>query len=85
MARWSGMVEDYGGKNGFWITNDSTRGHHLKTIRISGKPTRGDKNESRALFQRAQSMFKEAKMDPSPDDQFEIDWLQDQLGKSAED
>jgi tetratricopeptide (TPR) repeat protein len=44
---------------------------------------RGDKNQSRTLFQRAKSMFKEAKMDPGPDDQFEINWLQDQLGKSA--
>jgi hypothetical protein len=30
-------------------------------------------------------MFKEAKMDPGPDDQFEINWLQDQWGKSAGD
>ena len=43
---------------------------------------RGDKNKSRTLFERAQSMFEEAKMDPGPDDQFEINWLSDQLKSS---
>lgn len=40
---------------------------------------RGDKNGSRTLFQRAQSMFKDAKIDPGPDDQFEINWLREHL------
>ena len=40
---------------------------------------RGDKNKSRTLLQRAQSILKEVKMDPAPDDQFEINWLHDNL------
>jgi tetratricopeptide (TPR) repeat protein len=46
---------------------------------------RGNKDRSGALLQRAQSMFKEAKMDPGPDDQFEIDWLRGKLEKSVRD
>jgi tetratricopeptide (TPR) repeat protein len=46
---------------------------------------RGNREESRTLMQRAQSMFREAKMDPGPDDQFEIDWLRGKLGKSVRD
>ncbi len=38
--------------------------------------TRGDKNRSRTLLQRAQSMLREAKVDAGPDDQFEFNWLQ---------
>ncbi|HEV2119880.1 MAG TPA: hypothetical protein VGS11_07245 [Candidatus Bathyarchaeia archaeon] len=44
---------------------------------------RGKRDESRALLERAQSMFKEAKIDPGPDDLFEIDWLRDQLKKNT--
>jgi tetratricopeptide (TPR) repeat protein len=40
---------------------------------------RGNKNESRTLLQHAQSILKEAKMDAAPDDQFEINWLREQL------
>ncbi len=36
---------------------------------------RGDKNMSRTLLERAQSMLKEAKVDAGPDDQFEFNWL----------
>jgi len=43
---------------------------------------RGNKNESRTLLQRAQSILKEAKMDAGPDDQFEINWLAGQLEKN---
>src|SRR5712692_1363483 len=40
---------------------------------------RGNKGEARTLLQRAQSLFKEAGIDPGADDQFEIDWLDVQL------
>ena len=46
---------------------------------------RGSRDRSRALLERAQSMFKEAKIDPGPDDQFEIDWLQEQLERNVGD
>src|SRR6267143_2856506 len=36
---------------------------------------RGNRDRSRALLRRAQSVLKEAKIDAAPDDQFEIDWL----------
>ncbi len=41
----------------------------------------GKKDESHALLQGAQSIFKEATIDPGADDQFEIDWLHQQLTK----
>src|SRR5712692_7688737 len=44
---------------------------------------RGNKGESRTLLQRAQSLFKEAGIDPGADDQFEIDWLNEQLKKNG--
>src|SRR6058998_3700983 len=44
---------------------------------------RGNLDESRSLLQRAQSVFKEAGIDPGADDQFEINWLQKQLTKSV--
>ncbi|TMI21202.1 tetratricopeptide repeat protein [Candidatus Bathyarchaeota archaeon] len=40
---------------------------------------RGNLDESRSLLQRAQSVFKEAGIDPGADDQFEINWLHGQL------
>src|SRR5437867_3862113 len=40
---------------------------------------RGNRDESRSLLQRAQSVFKEAGIDPGADDQFEINWLHGQL------
>ena len=46
---------------------------------------RGNTGGSRALLQRAQSMLKEAKVDPVPDDQFEIDRLHGELEKNARD
>jgi len=46
---------------------------------------RGNKGMSRTLLERAQSMFKEAKIDPGPDDQFEINWLQRQLERNVRD
>lgn len=39
----------------------------------------GERDRSQALFQRAQDIFMEAKITPGPDDQFEINWIQDQL------
>src|SRR3989442_2262419 len=45
----------------------------------------GNKGESRILLQRAQSLFKEAGIDPGADDQFEIDWLNEQLKKNGRD
>ncbi len=47
--------------------------------------TRGNKNGSRTLLQRAQSILKEAKIDAAPDDQFEINWLHQQLTKNVRD
>jgi tetratricopeptide (TPR) repeat protein len=47
--------------------------------------SRGNKNESRTLLLRAQSILKEAKMDASPDDQFEINWLYAQLERHVGD
>src|SRR5207244_12303779 len=44
---------------------------------------RGNRDESRSLLQRAQSVFKEAGIAPGADDQFEINWLQRQLNKSV--
>jgi tetratricopeptide (TPR) repeat protein len=43
----------------------------------------GDKNESQTLLERAQSMFREAKLDPGPDDQFEINWLSENLERDS--
>jgi tetratricopeptide (TPR) repeat protein len=43
---------------------------------------RGDKTGSRTLVQRAQSILKEAKIDAAPDDQFEINWLREHLGRN---
>ena len=43
---------------------------------------RGNKNESRVLLLQAQSILKEAKMDAAPDDQFEINCLQEQLERN---
>ena len=40
---------------------------------------RGNRDESRTLLQRAQSVFKQAAIAPGADDQFEIDWLHAQL------
>lgn len=39
----------------------------------------GESDRSRVLFQRAQDIFKEAKITPGPDDQFEINWIQEKL------
>jgi ATP/maltotriose-dependent transcriptional regulator MalT len=44
---------------------------------------RGNMDESRALLQRAESILREAKMDAGRDDQFEIDWLHEQLTKTV--
>ncbi len=43
---------------------------------------RGNKDESSTLLQRAQSILKEAKIDAAPDDQFEINWLQEHLERN---
>jgi len=43
---------------------------------------RGDKNGSRTLLQSTQSILKEAKIDPTPDDQFEINWLHERLERN---
>jgi tetratricopeptide (TPR) repeat protein len=47
--------------------------------------TRGDHDLSRTLLQRAESILKDAKMDASPDDQFEINWLRGKLEESIRD
>jgi hypothetical protein len=39
----------------------------------------GEKDRSQTLFHRAQDILREAKIDPGPDDQFEINWIQEQL------
>jgi hypothetical protein len=44
---------------------------------------RGNGERSRALLQRAQSILKEAKIDAAPDDQFEIEWVHEQLTKNV--
>jgi len=44
---------------------------------------RGNREESRTLLQRAESSLREAKMDAGRDDQFEIDWLHEQLTKTV--
>ena len=46
---------------------------------------RGNKDRSRILLQRAQSILKEAKIDAAPDDQFEINWLRGKLEKVVRD
>jgi len=46
---------------------------------------RGNRDGSRALLQRARSILKEAKIDAAPDDQFEINWLHEQLEKNVRD
>ncbi len=45
---------------------------------------RGDRDRSRALLASSRSTFKEAGVDPAPDDQFEIDWLLRQLAKKRD-
>ena len=44
---------------------------------------RGNRDESRTLLQRAQTMLKEAGIEAGADDQFEIDWLNEQLEKNV--
>jgi tetratricopeptide (TPR) repeat protein len=44
---------------------------------------RGNMDESRALLQRVESSLREAKMDAGRDDQFEIDWLHEQLTRTV--
>ena len=44
---------------------------------------RGNKDETRTLLQRAQSVFKQAGIAPGSDDQFEINWLKEQLKKNV--
>ena len=39
----------------------------------------GEKDRSQTLFQRALDIFKEAGITPGPDDQFEINWIQERL------
>jgi tetratricopeptide (TPR) repeat protein len=39
----------------------------------------GEKDRSQTLNQRAQDIFREAGITPGPDDQFEINWIQEQL------
>jgi tetratricopeptide (TPR) repeat protein len=46
---------------------------------------RGDKNRSRTLLERAQSILKEAKVDAGPDDQFEFNWLSGRLEGNVRD
>jgi tetratricopeptide (TPR) repeat protein len=46
---------------------------------------RGNRDGSRTLLQRAQSILREAKIDAAPDDQFEIEWLRAQLEKNVRD
>jgi tetratricopeptide (TPR) repeat protein len=43
----------------------------------------GERDRSLVLFQRAQDIFKEAKITPGPDDQFEINWIQEQLKRDS--
>ena len=45
----------------------------------------GEKDRSQILFQRAQDIFKEAKITPGPDDQFEINWIREQLKDKVRD
>jgi tetratricopeptide (TPR) repeat protein len=45
----------------------------------------GEKDRSHILFQRAQDIFKEANITPGPDDQFEINWIQEQLKEKVRD
>lgn len=44
-----------------------------------------EKDRSHILFQRAQDILKEAGISPGPDDQFEINWIQEQLKDKAKD
>ncbi len=46
---------------------------------------RGDKNRSQTLLQHAQSILKEAKLEPGPDDQFEFSWLHGLLERNGRD
>jgi tetratricopeptide (TPR) repeat protein len=39
----------------------------------------GEKDRSKVLFQRALDIFKEAGITPGPDDQFEINWIQERI------
>jgi tetratricopeptide (TPR) repeat protein len=43
---------------------------------------RGDKSGSRTRLQSAQSILKDADIDPAPDDQFEINWLRKHLERN---
>jgi tetratricopeptide (TPR) repeat protein len=45
----------------------------------------GEKDRSQVLFQRALDIFKEAKVTPGPDDQFEINWIQEKLKEKVRD
>jgi tetratricopeptide (TPR) repeat protein len=54
----------------------------ISLYRASIAFVRGDKNGSRTLLQRAESILKEAKMEAAPDDQFEINWLHEQLERN---
>jgi tetratricopeptide (TPR) repeat protein len=61
----------------------SARDPYFAAMTMIGKGSiafsRGNKDASRTLLKRALAMFKEAKIDPGPDDQFEIDWLRGHL------
>ena len=46
---------------------------------------RDDKNRSRSLLHRAQSILEEAKIDAAPDDQFEFNWLHELLERNVRD
>ncbi len=46
---------------------------------------RGDKDRSRSLLQRAQSILKEANIDAGPEDQFEFNWLHGLLERNGRD
>ena len=45
----------------------------------------GEKDRCLILFQRAQDIFKEAKITPGPDDQFEINWIEERLKDKVRD
>ena len=45
----------------------------------------GEKDRSQTLFQRAQDIFNEAGITPGPDDQSEINWIQQQLRDKVRD
>jgi tetratricopeptide (TPR) repeat protein len=45
----------------------------------------GEKDRSQTLFKCAQDIFREAKITPGPDDQFEIDWVHERLKDKVRD